>query len=153
LESKTYPEVVASFWFPRAGVGTQSGRARVRFYKLIATLARRDCIPTPARGNDKTANSLIDIEKFDAQGHRGGRNLRPENTLPAMEVGLDHLMTTLETDIGITKDGIPVLTHEPYIEEKLCRRAESKKYLALANCAKAKALDSNETIDGDFKCF
>jgi glycerophosphoryl diester phosphodiesterase len=77
-------------------------------------------------GDFLTANGLIDIEKFDAQGHRGGRNSRPENTLPAMEVALDHLMTTLETDIGITKDGIPVLTHEPYVEEKFCRRVDGK---------------------------
>lgn len=78
------------------------------------------------RGDFLTVNGLIDIDQFDAQGHRGGRDLRPENTLPAMEVGLDHLMTTLETDIGITKDGIPVLTHEPYIERKLCRRKDGE---------------------------
>ena len=77
-------------------------------------------------GDLLTANGLIDIEQFDAQGHRGGRNLRPENTLPAMEVGLDYLMTTLETDIGITQDGIPVLTHEPYLENRLCRRADGE---------------------------
>ncbi|HAI69858.1 MAG TPA: hypothetical protein DCM38_10555, partial [Gammaproteobacteria bacterium] len=77
-------------------------------------------------GDFLSANGLIDIEKIDAQAHRGGRNLRPENTLPAMEVGLDYLMTTLETDIGITKDGIPVLTHEPYIEKSHCRYLDEK---------------------------
>jgi len=39
------------FWFPRAGVVTQSGRASV--VARHGTLARRDCIPTPARGNEK----------------------------------------------------------------------------------------------------
>jgi glycerophosphoryl diester phosphodiesterase len=62
--------------------------------------ANNDGIP----GDFLTAEGLIDIAKFDAQGHRGGRNLRPENTIPAMEVALDNLMTTLELDCGVTAD-------------------------------------------------
>src|SRR5262245_3060762 len=50
------------------------------------------------------ADGLIDIAKFDAQGHRGSRNLRPESTLPAFEVAMDNFMTTLETDVGVTLD-------------------------------------------------
>jgi glycerophosphoryl diester phosphodiesterase len=74
-------------------------------------------------GDFLDAEGLIDISKFDAQGHRGGRNLRPENTLPAMEVALDSLMSTLETDSGITADGIPVLDHDPHVEAAKCRLA------------------------------
>jgi glycerophosphoryl diester phosphodiesterase len=74
------------------------------------------------------ADGLIDIAKFDAQAHRGGRNLRPENTLPAMEAGLDNLMTTLETDAGIARGGVPVLDHDPYIEAAKCRRADGSSY-------------------------
>ena len=74
------------------------------------------------------ADGLIDITKFDAQGHRGSRDLRPENTLPAFEAALDNLMTTLETDTGITKDGIPVHSHDPYIEAAKCRRADGAAY-------------------------
>lgn len=73
-------------------------------------------------------DGLIDIKRFDAQGHRGGRSLRPENTLPAMEVAMDHLMTTLETDAGITRDGIPVLDHDPHIESAKVRRADRTAY-------------------------
>ena len=62
------------------------------------------------------ADGLIDITKFDAQAHRGGRGLRPENTLGSMETGLNNFMTTLETDCGITSDGIPVLSHDPHIQ-------------------------------------
>lgn len=57
-------------------------------------------------------DGLIDVTRFDAQGHRGARNLRPENTIPAMEAALDSLMTTLEMDIGITRDQVPVLYHD-----------------------------------------
>ena len=75
------------------------------------------------------ADGLIDISKFDAQGHRGGRSLRPENTLPAMEAALDYLMTTLETDCGITADGVPVLDHDPHIESAKARRGDGEPYV------------------------
>jgi hypothetical protein len=49
LLTKTLPEQV--IWFPRASVGTQSGRASVR--STHSTLARRNWVPTLARGNQK----------------------------------------------------------------------------------------------------
>lgn len=70
----------------------------------------------------------IDPERLDAQGHRGSRNLRPENTLPAMEVGLDNLMNTLETDMGVSIDGIGMLDHDPHIQTGKCRRADGTPY-------------------------
>ncbi|MAQ76530.1 MAG: hypothetical protein CL613_09385 [Aquimarina sp.] len=73
-------------------------------------------------------NGLIDVTLFDAQGHRGARNLRPENTIPAMEAALDNLMPTLETDCGITLDGIPVLDHDPHIESAKARKADDTPY-------------------------
>jgi prophage maintenance system killer protein len=48
--------IVFFFWFPRAGVGTESGRASVQFL-WTATLARPDCVPTPARGNEKNSTT------------------------------------------------------------------------------------------------
>ena len=65
---------------------------------------------------------------FDIQGHRGGRDLRPENTLPSMEVGLDNLVTTRETDIHLTNDGVPILSHDPYIDTGKCRNADGTPY-------------------------
>lgn len=79
-------------------------------------------------GDYLDADGLIDGKKFDAQAHRGGRNLRPENTLPSMEVGLDNLMSTLETDSGISRDGVPTISHDPYIEAGKCRRADGSPY-------------------------
>ncbi len=71
---------------------------------------------------------LIDVTLFDAQGHRGARNLRPENTIPSMEAALDYLMPTLEFDCGITSDGIPVLDHDPHIEASKTRKADGTAY-------------------------
>lgn len=65
---------------------------------------------------------------FDVEGHRGARDLRPENTLPAFEAGLDNRVTTLETDNGITEDGVPVISHDPYVTSGKCRRADGQPY-------------------------
>ncbi len=45
-----------------------------------------------------------------------------------MEAGLDNLMTTLETDCGITADGIPLLSHDPHIQAQKCRRVDGQPY-------------------------
>jgi glycerophosphoryl diester phosphodiesterase len=67
-------------------------------------------------------DGLVDRSRFDAQGHRGARGLRPENTLPAFEAALDQLVSTIETDLGLTADAVPVLNHEPWIDQRRCRR-------------------------------
>ncbi len=66
----------------------------------------------------------IDRARFDAQGHRGARAVRPENTLPSMEAALDALVTTLETDVGLTSDGKLLLSHDFVLEAKKCRRVD-----------------------------
>lgn len=71
---------------------------------------------------------LVDRTKVDLQAHRGGRALRPENTLGSFEVGLDNLATTLETDVALTRDGVPVLSHDPSVTAEKCRRADGKPY-------------------------
>jgi glycerophosphoryl diester phosphodiesterase len=96
---------------------------------LLLQAVREHVVPGQAQaGGLLDADGLIDAAKFDAQGHRGGRDLRPENTLPAMEVALDHLMTTLELDTGISADGVPMLDHEPAIDSTRCRRVDGRPY-------------------------
>ncbi len=63
---------------------------------------------------------------FDAQGHRGARGLAPENTLPAFERALEIGVTTLELDIGITADGVVVVSHDPYLDPLITRDAQGK---------------------------
>lgn len=111
----------------KAGVnGLISDRPDLLYAALAAFDANNDGTP----GDYLEADGLIDPARFDAQGHRGGRNLRPENTLPAFEVALDHLMTTIETDSGLTGDGVSVLKHDPYITAAACRRTDGTPYAA-----------------------
>jgi glycerophosphoryl diester phosphodiesterase len=86
---------------------------------------------------------------FDVQGHRGARGLRPENTLPAMEAALDHLVTTLETDTVLTADGVPVLSHDPHLTPGKCRRADGKPHAgALVKELEVAAIQSTYICDG-----
>ncbi len=60
------------------------------------------------------------LENFDVQGHRGARGLYPENTFHAMIAAIDCGVNTLEMDLVITKDNRVVLSHEPYMNHKIC---------------------------------
>ncbi|MCE2957640.1 MAG: glycerophosphodiester phosphodiesterase family protein [Bacteroidota bacterium] len=60
------------------------------------------------------------LPKFDVQGHRGARGLKPENTIPAFLTALDYGVTTLELDVVITKDKKVVVSHEPWMFSGIC---------------------------------
>ncbi len=68
------------------------------------------------------------LATFDVSAHRGGRGLRPENTLPSFESGLDHLATTLETDTGVTTDHVSLIWHDQFLSPESCRRADGTPY-------------------------
>ena len=54
-------------------------------------------------------------ECVDVQAHRGGAGLMPENTIEAMKHALDMGVNTLEFDLQISKDGLVVVSHDPYV--------------------------------------
>lgn len=61
---------------------------------------------------------------FDLQAHRGGRGLAPENTLTSFSNALDIGVNTLELDVGITKDGVMVISHERSLYADITRDAQ-----------------------------
>lgn len=65
-------------------------------------------------------------EKFDLQGHRGARGLVPENTIPSMLKALDYGVNTLELDVVISKDKKVVVSHEPFLNHKICKNAQGE---------------------------
>src|SRR5688572_6536177 len=54
---------------------------------------------------------------FELQGHRGARGLKPENTLPSFEAALDAGVSSIETDVHLTADGVPVLCHDAILND------------------------------------
>ncbi len=63
---------------------------------------------------------------FDVQGHRGARGLAPENTLVAFRTALAIGVTTLETDLAVTRDGVLVIAHDPFLNPDLVRDADGR---------------------------
>ena len=61
---------------------------------------------------------------FDIEAHRGGRALFPENTLPSFAGALSMGVDTLELDLGVTKDGAIVVSHERGLNPDLARDAD-----------------------------
>ena len=64
------------------------------------------------------------VDAFDLQGHRGARGLAPENTLAAFAKALEIGVTTLETDLAVTRDGVLVLSHDPVLNPDIVRGAD-----------------------------
>ena len=60
---------------------------------------------------------------FDAQGHRGARGLAPENTLAAFDRALSIGVTTLELDVVLSAEGVPVISHDTTPNPDLTRDA------------------------------
>ena len=65
--------------------------------------------------------TLLPAGAFDLQGHRGARGLSPENTLAAFAKALQIGVTTIETDLAVTKDGVLVLSHSPRLNPDITR--------------------------------
>ena len=57
-------------------------------------------------------------------GHRGARGLMPENTIQGFEYILDNDVLAIEFDVLLTKDEVPVITHDFYLSKAITRNAE-----------------------------
>ena len=54
-------------------------------------------------------------------GHRGARGLMPENTIEGFEYTLDLGVMALEFDVLLSKDNVPVITHDNYLSGAVTR--------------------------------
>ena len=99
---------------------------------LIATCQTlRRCLRTNALRCAAFVISLVAITvlagcaaRFDLQGHRGARGLAPENTLTAFSKAMEVGVSTLELDVGITRDGVMVISHDRYLNPDITRDAQ-----------------------------
>ena len=54
-------------------------------------------------------------------GHRGARGLMPENTIEGFEFTLDLGVNALEFDVMLSKDNVPVITHDNHLSAAATR--------------------------------
>jgi len=84
---------------------------------------------------------------FDLEGHRGARGLAPENTMAAFRKALSIGVTTIETDMGITKDGIVVIAHDRDLNPAIVRDASGQWLSARGPAIRTLSLSELRTYD------
>lgn len=90
-------------------------------HHCVAGLTMTTLLSTALLGCQTTQESLASTaNKIEVQGHRGARSILPENSLPAFEYALNAGVDTLELDMGVTKDNVVVVSHDPWISKSLC---------------------------------
>ena len=83
---------------------------------------KRDDVVPVAENSSSAVENLP--PSFDFQAHRGGRGEWTEESQKAFEAALDMGVTTLELDIVMSADGVPVVWHDPEIQEDKCKGTE-----------------------------
>ena len=81
------------------------------------------CLPLVAAAQHAPPPPLA---PFDLQAHRGARALWPENSLPGFAYVLGLGVTTIETDIAITRDGVLLLSHDPALNPDITRGPDGR---------------------------
>ncbi len=59
-------------------------------------------------------------KKVLVQGHRGARGVLPENTMEAFSYALQVGSDFIELDVGVTKDDVVVVSHDPVLNNEIC---------------------------------
>lgn len=68
-----------------------------------------------------TTYAKVNYDVFDLEAHRGGRDVRPENTLYSYAYAIELGATSIECDMQLTKDGQIVMYHNPILNSDITR--------------------------------
>lgn len=89
--------------------------------------------------------------KILVHAHRGGRAMRPENTLPAFEYAIGIGVDVLELDMAVTKDNVIVVSHDPYLHPPVCNGNVGKATIHELTLAEVKQWDCGKVQNPGFK--
>jgi glycerophosphoryl diester phosphodiesterase len=78
-------------------------------------------------------------------GHRGSAGEAPENTLPSFAVGLESGAEILESDVHLTRDGVPVLIHDDVVD----RTTDGSGRVSELSISQLHALDAGHRFSAD----
>ena len=104
-------------------------RGRVGFARHCCNIRRHDMIRNAAAKGTLVlvlGTLALTASAFDVEGHRGTRGHAPENTLAAFKRALGIGVTTLETDLAVTRDGVLVISHDPSLNPDLVRAPDGR---------------------------
>jgi glycerophosphoryl diester phosphodiesterase len=98
-------------------------------FRTLTALLTLVAATTPVAAADLPAGSLETSQvapsdnlpsTFDLQAHRGGRGEHTEESRAAFGHVLDLGVTTLELDVHLSKDGVPVVWHDASVQADKC---------------------------------
>jgi glycerophosphoryl diester phosphodiesterase len=82
-------------------------------------------------------------------GHRGAAGLAPENTIPSFALALAMGADILELDVHATRDGVPVVMHDPTVDRTTNGAGAVSEY----SWAELRALDAGHQFTRDGREF
>ncbi|UQZ36865.1 glycerophosphodiester phosphodiesterase [Paenibacillus sp. PK3_47] len=93
---------------------------------------------------------IIDpADKVYTVAHRGASGYAPENTMPAFELAIEMNADSIELDIHLTKDGVPVVIHD----ETVNRTTNGKGYIKNLTLEQIKQLDAGSWFNEAYPMF
>lgn len=81
--------------------------------------------------------------------HRGASGYAPENTIPAIELAVEMKADSIEIDVQLTKDGVPVVIHD----ETVNRTTNGKGYVRTKTLEQIKQLDAGTWFNEAYPMF
>lgn len=94
---------------------------------------------------------LAQTSNIEVHGHRGARAMRPENTLPAFEYAIAQGVDVLELDTGVTKDGVLVVAHDPFLAKPICSGPREKAIIHELKLSEVRQWDCGAIQNPGFK--
>lgn len=119
------------------------------FLVLLLTTA---CSNRPASTELQTAELMPSLYNDNQDGfviiaHRGASAYAPENTLVAVQMAMDMRAEMVEVDILLSKDGVPVLLHDPSLD----RTTSGQGLVTDLTLEELKKLDAGSWFSEEFK--
>src|SRR3954468_5902146 len=120
-------------------------RFQMRRFRAVLVLAALAGLAVPAAPAAAHHGDHHGARAFDLEAHRGGRGLRPENTLASFGKALQLGVTPLELATATTREGRVLATHEPRVLPLLCQDTGANHFVGQLvkdlTLAQAKTLD------------
>ncbi len=83
-------------------------------------------------------------------GHRGARAVLAENTLAAFEYAIGIGVDAVELDVGVSKDGVVIVSHDPYLASPICTGPRGKAAIRELTLAEIREWDCGSTRNPAF---
>ncbi len=90
-------------------------------------------------------HSFFDLPGPIILGHRGAAGVAPENTLVSFARALEQGAHVIESDVHATRDGVPVLLHDPAVE----RTTDGRGAISQLTLDEVRALDAGHCFSAD----